>query len=169
MGNGDWALVSKGTTVITIDADISQESGVVESAKAIAYETEREVALCQWNGHTLTIAPQTSQLQVHMQAGVVLPFSYVIDDGFSPTIRGETSTGNALDVPSISGETRCVLYFKYLPGDVNRSTLDARAKLLIANGVVSEFQWEGKHASLFDVDIEDGRIIRLTLVKEPHR
>jgi hypothetical protein len=158
-------LLSEGETVITIDAQINRETGDIEGAKAIDDTTGREVALCQWNARTLTIAPVTWSLQIEGQAGLVLPFSYAISDGYSEPIRGETSTGNTLDIPSITGETRCTLEFKYLGGDAKKSTWDARAKLLIVNGIVADFQWEGKHADLFEVDIEDGRIIQLSLDK----
>lgn len=162
---GQWqlALVANGQTIITVDARVCQTTGDIEDVKAIVEGTGRAVPVCQWNAHTLTIAPATSQLQIHMQAGLVLPFSYCIDDGLSQLIRGESSTGTTLDIPSITGQTRCTLEFKYLAGEAKRSSLDARAKLLIVNGIVAEFQWEGKHSSLFDVDIEDGHTVRLTL------
>jgi hypothetical protein len=157
------ALVSEGETIINIDAEINKATGIIETATAVVYETGREVSLCQWNGHILTIAPTQSSLQINLLGGVVLPFSYTIHDGYSRPIKGESSTGNSLSIPSITGETRCTLDFKYLGGDVKKSTLDARAKVLIAQGIVADFRWEGKHASQFDVEIKDHCILQLSL------
>lgn len=159
------ALKSDGQTIITIDAEIDTQTGNIQNAKAFVETTGREVTLCQWQGTTLTIAPVVWSLQINTSAGLVLPYSYCISSAFLEEISGESWTGQTLSIPSITGETRCSIALKYVAGDVKKSALDARVNLWVVNGVIAEMRWEGQHATLFRVDIEEGRIIQLALEK----
>lgn len=158
------ALTSSGVTVIVIDGEINRETGEILTIDAHVDTTGRKVALCRWDAHTLTIEPMVSKLQINTPAGLVLPFSYYVSGPhLSPSI-GESATGTAIEIATITGETRCTIEFKYQAGDARAGELDARANLLIVNGKVAELQWEGKHSAIFNTKIVDGHIVELSLV-----
>ncbi|HRI71381.1 MAG TPA: hypothetical protein PK156_44415 [Polyangium sp.] len=157
-------LTADGETILMIEAAIDPQTGNIQNAKASAYATGREIGLCKWQNNRLTIAPVVWSLEINTPAGLVLPYSYTICGAHLDEISGESWSGQTLSVPSVTGETRCTIALKYIAGDVKKSTLDARAQLWVVNGIVADMRWEGQHAHLFDVNVEEGRIIQLALL-----
>jgi len=152
-------------TLIAIDATINRETGAIQNVTATEPLMKRKPAICRWEGSTLTIAPMPWRLQINMD-GLVPPFSYsTSEEGVEP-VTGETSTGNAIEIPCLTAETKCTIEFKYTSGNARDGALKAKFILRVVYGKVSTVDEDGPHAKFFKYEIEDGRILHFSLNKD---